>query len=303
MTCDLSLLITTRNSRDRLSRFLPGLFSSVGALELASEVIVVDDGSDAAASPVDSVPVTGVRWLRHRQRFGAAAGRNTAAAAARGEWLLFCDDDVELPVDALERLWEARDPNHCIVPEARGPDGELQNSVALSWRLFDPKFVFYDVPISTVAFPVGICFLLRRDIFWGAGGFDERITPNYFEDTAFGIALRRRGVTVRMVEGAVAVHHGHSGDFAARLARIRPALYENRWIFSAIALGGRRRAVVLAVGAPRVVVESVRRREVGPLVGYLRALRRLPSLRLREPAVRPAAEKLVPGEHEASPAL
>jgi GT2 family glycosyltransferase len=293
MTCDLSLLVTTRNSHDRLSRFLPSLVSSVQALEVVSEVIVVDDGSDSGPSPADSVPVAGVRWLRHRQSFGAAAGRNTAAAAARGEWLLFCDDDVELPADALRRLWAARNDDHCVVPEARGPEGELQNSVALSWRLFDPKFVFYDVPVSSVAFPVGICFLLRRDVFWAAGGFDERITPNYFEDTAFGIALRRRGATVRMVEGSVAVHHGHSGEFAARLARIRPALYENRWIFSAVALDGRRRAVVLALGAPRVLVESMRRRNVGPLVGYLRALRRLPSLRSREPLVKPAAEKLV----------
>ena len=294
--CELSLLIATRNSRDRLSTFLPGLTSSVEALSVPAEVIVVDDASDAAASLAESVPVEGVRWLRHRERFGAAAGRNTAAAAARGEWLLFCDDDVELPAEALRRLWAARDPNHCVVPEARGLEGELQNSVTLSWRLFDPKFVFNDVPVSTVAFPVGICFLLRRDLFWAAGGFDERITPNYFEDTAFGIALRRSGATVRMVEGSVAVHHGHSGDFGARLARIRPALYENRWIFSAVALGGRRRAVVLVLGAPRVLVESARRRDAGPFVGYLRALRRLPRLRAREPAVRPAAQKLAPHE-------
>ncbi len=293
MTCELSLLVTTRNSRDRLPRFLPGLVSSLRALDVRFEVIVVDDGSDPDASPAGHVHVNGVRWLHHRRRFGAAAGRNTAAAAAEGEWLLFCDDDVELSDDALRRLWEARDPNHCVVPEARGPEGELQNSVVLGWRLFDPKFIFQETPVASVAFPVGICFLLGRNLFWAAGGFDERITPNYFEDTAFGIALRRLGARVRMVEGAVAVHHGHSGDFTTRLARIRPALYENRWIFSAVALEGRRRAVVLTLGAPRVLVESVRRRDVDPLVGYLRALRRLPSLRSREPLVRPLDEKLV----------
>ena len=296
MTCELSLLVTTRNSRDRISRFLPGLVSSVRALGVPSEVIVVDDGSDPASSPVESVPLAGVRWIRHRRRFGAAAGRNTAAAAARGEWLLFCDDDVELPEYALRRLWEARDPSHCVVPEARGPDGELQNSVVLSWRLFDPKFVFQEHPVATVAFPVGICFLLRRDVFWAAGGFDERITPNYFEDTAFGIALRRCGASVRMVEGSVALPHGHSVDFTRRLARIRPALYENRWVFSAVALEGRRRAVALALGAPRVAVESLRRRDPGPLVGYLRALRRLPRLRSRKPLVRPPEEKLLAPE-------
>jgi GT2 family glycosyltransferase len=298
MTYDLSLLVTTRNSRDRLPRFLPGLACSVRALGLSSEVIVVDDGSDPASSPVGSVPVADVRWLRHRRRFGAAAGRNTAAAAARGEWLLFCDDDVELPPNALRRLWERREANHCIVPEARGLAGELQNSVVLTWHLFDPKFVFKDLPVSTVAFPVGICFLLRRDVFWAAGGFDERIAPNYFEDTAFGVALHRVGATVLMVEGAVVLHHGHGGDFSARLARIRPALYKNRWIFSAVALEGRRRALVLGLGAPRVVAESVRRRSIGPVVGYIRALMRLPRLRSREPLVRAPEEKLVPEDRD-----
>jgi len=294
MTCELSLLVTTRNSRDRLPRFLPALASSVRALDVRSEVIVVDDGSDPDASPARHVPVGGVRWLRHRRPFGAAAGRNTGAAAAQGDWLLFCDDDVELSNAALQRLWQSRDPNHCVVPEVRGPEGELQNSVRLAWSLLDPKFIFQEIPVSTVAFPVGMCFLLRRDLFWAAGGFDERITPNYFEDTAFGIALQRLGARVRMIEGAVAVHHGYRGDFATRLARIRPALYENRWVFSAVALEGRRKAVVLVLGAPRVLVESVRRRDPGPLVGYLRALRRLPTLRSREPLVRAPDEKLVP---------
>ena len=264
------------------------------ALDVSFEVIVVDDGSDPGLSPVGRVALTGVRWLRHRRRFGAAAGRNTAAAAARGEWLLFCDDDIDVSPDSLRRLWAARDHSHCIVPEARAPDGELQNSVVLRWHLFDPKFVFLPVPVPAVAFPAGVCFLLRRDVFWAAGGFDERIGPNYgFEDTAFGMALGRVNATVQMVQNAVAIHHGYAGNFAARLARSRPGLYENRWIFSAVALDGTRRAVVLALGAPRVVVESVRRRSVGPLAGYLRALKRLPSLRSREPLVRPPDEKLV----------
>jgi GT2 family glycosyltransferase len=294
LTSELSLVVITRNSRHRLGRFLPALASAVRSLRVETEVIVVDDASEPSSAPVGRVEIPGVRWLHHRRHLGAGAGRNTGAAVARGDWLLFCDDDVELSADDLCRLWRVRDPEHCVVPEVRGPSGELQNSVVLEWRLFDPKFVFHQAPMPVVAFPVGTCFLIRRSLYWAVGGFDERIVPNYFEDTAFGMALRRRAATVRMVEGAVARHQQHGWGDKEHLARIRPLLFENRWVFCAVALRGRERVVALALGAPRVVLESARRHSFGPLLGYTRALTRLPAFRSREPAVRPLTEKLLP---------
>lgn len=69
-----------------------------------TEVIVVDDGStDATCRIVEAYRHRGVRLVRHGQRSGAAAARNTGIAAARGEYVAFLDADDEWLPGKLQR--------------------------------------------------------------------------------------------------------------------------------------------------------------------------------------------------------
>ena len=74
----------------------------------ALEAVLVDDGSESAEAlaALDALEVEfgerGWRVIRQENRFKGAV-RNTAAAAARGEWLLFLDDDNVLFPDAVSR--------------------------------------------------------------------------------------------------------------------------------------------------------------------------------------------------------
>jgi GT2 family glycosyltransferase len=124
-----------------------------------------------------------------------------------------------------------------------------------------------------VAFPVGTCFLIHRDAYWEAGGFDERFFPTYFDDTAFGFQLQRRAISIRMVTDAEVIHYKH-GAATTVPNRVVNALFENRWVFCMTQLSGWRRAAAMALGIPRTVADSVRRHSFGPVRGYLRACRR-----------------------------
>jgi GT2 family glycosyltransferase len=296
MQLDLSVLIPTLGGGPRLQRHLPTIVDALSTLNASFEILVVDDGGEKAQLPTILMEGGRIRLVRHRRSFGASAGRNTAASLARGEWFLFFDDDIEVGPRDLEPLWNARDPDSCLVPVAHGLDGELCNAYTLRWHLFDPKWHLESRPVPVVAYPVGLCFLLHRDRYWEAGGFDERIVPNYFEDTAFGLQLARKGVQVRMVEAARVRHCQHSFADTQHLARIRPTLYENRWVLCAVALRGWRRIIALALGGPRVLAESARKRSLGPLIGYVRTLVRLPSLLWSGVLVRDAQEKLEDAE-------
>jgi GT2 family glycosyltransferase len=160
------------------------------------------------------------------------------------------------------------------VPELWGPDGILQNAFTARWRRGDLKFDCAAHRIHNVAFPVSACLLVEKSVYWECGGMDERFVGIYYEDVMFGYALQRIGVPTIMVD-AVAVHHSHGGHLGPVPTYVRHGIFAGRWLFNALALRGWRRAVVLSLGVPRTLAESVRLRSVEPAAGYVRGLRRL----------------------------
>jgi glycosyltransferase involved in cell wall biosynthesis len=66
------------------------------------EVIVVDDGSTDDTERVVEPYLDRVRYIR-QENGGESAARNTAIAAAQGEFLAFCDSDDRWYPDRLER--------------------------------------------------------------------------------------------------------------------------------------------------------------------------------------------------------
>ncbi|MHB1203953.1 MAG: glycosyltransferase family 2 protein, partial [Rhodospirillaceae bacterium] len=87
------------------ARFIKRAIDSALAQGIAeSEIIVVDDGStDETCRIVESYRARGVRLVRHAQRRGASAARNTGIAAARGEYVAFLDADDEWLPEKLSR--------------------------------------------------------------------------------------------------------------------------------------------------------------------------------------------------------
>jgi GT2 family glycosyltransferase len=279
MSEGLSVIVCSLNGRARVDRFIAPLWRSLSQLEMPCELVIVDDGStDGTAEAIRCVHGD-ITVVEHRENRGASAARNTGTLAARHEWLLFCDDDLEIDVEALRALWERRGVGVCLVPEVRGPAGDLQNAVTWEWRRLDLKLDDHDTPVmEDLAYPMAACFLVAAEALHRAGGFDERIR-HYYEDTELGFALRRAGTPTRQVAGVTAVHHEHGGapDAAAR-ARIARKVYEGRWRFNLVATRGWRRVVIVAVGSIRTAAESARKRSPGPLLGYLAALRAAPVL-------------------------
>jgi glycosyltransferase involved in cell wall biosynthesis len=101
----ISILTPTRNRRDS---YLPLAIASVRALRLecAWEHVVVDDGSDDGTAEYLATEADGdprLRVARHDRPRGVAAARNSAARAARGEFLVDLDDDDLLLADGVAR--------------------------------------------------------------------------------------------------------------------------------------------------------------------------------------------------------
>ena len=147
----------------------------------ALETVLVDDGSESAEAHVALNEIEaehgarGWRVIRQDNRYLGAA-RNHAAAAARGEWLLFLDDDNLLFPDAVSRLVRA----------ARFAEADCVTAASI--RFFgdgdartDPgshgtpiRFIGAARGWSHVTNVIGdACALVRREAFEAVGGFDE----------------------------------------------------------------------------------------------------------------------------------
>ncbi|HMQ32123.1 MAG TPA: glycosyltransferase [Chloroflexaceae bacterium] len=101
----LSIVIPAYNEAGRLPETLTRIGAYLAAQPYASEVLVVDDGSDdGTAAVAEGHP--GVETLRRDHR-GKGFAVRAGALAARGAYVLLCDADLAVPIEEWPKL-EAR---------------------------------------------------------------------------------------------------------------------------------------------------------------------------------------------------
>ena len=146
----------------------------------AVEAVLVDDGSEGAEAraTLDALEPDflrrGWRLIRQENRYLGAA-RNAAAAAARGEWLLFLDDDNVLFPDAASRLVRAArfSGADCITAASIRFSGEGDPRIDTKSHHAPIRFVGAALASNLFHNVVGdACALVRRAAFEAVGGFE-----------------------------------------------------------------------------------------------------------------------------------
>ena len=100
MRIKYSVIIPTYNREPLLAE---ALRSVQAALPDCSEVIVVNDGTEFERRTCDLIETLGAVAVKTKGGLGAGAARNIGADCARGQWLLFLDDDDLIAVG----YWQA----------------------------------------------------------------------------------------------------------------------------------------------------------------------------------------------------
>lgn len=203
-----TIVVPSYNRPEQLRSCLEAL---VGQEGVEFEVIVVDDGSPAPLASVCAPFAPTVRYLRQANA-GPAKARNAGAAAARGSFLAFTDDDCRPRPDWLKKLRSAHAGLGSVLVGGRVENGLPDDPFATaSQELCDFLYHYFGAARGDVPFFTSNNIGLSRDGFERLGGFDESFPLAAAEDRDFGIRWREDGG--RMVyAGDAVIDHFHGMD-------------------------------------------------------------------------------------------
>ena len=94
------------------------------------------------------------------------------------------------------------------------PDGRLQEAGGIVWKDGSDGTMDRESPQlyqfnyrKEVDYISGACLLLRKSLWDTVGGFDERFSPAYYEDTDLAFAIRRAGREVIYQPKSKVIHY------------------------------------------------------------------------------------------------
>lgn len=215
----LSIVIPTYNRPERLSECLKALAQQTLPAD-RWEIVVVDDGSQQPMQPVVAAVQAGleadskaagsqlqIRLIR-QPNGGPAQARNTGAANATGQYLVFTDDDCAPLPDWLAKIARGfeQTPKGMIGGHTLNALDHNLCSTA-SQLLIDYLYSYYN-EATQASFFASNNFALPADLFHQLGGFDTTFPLAAGEDRELCDRIHQQGYPMRYVPDAQ-IWHAH----------------------------------------------------------------------------------------------
>ena len=180
------------------------------------EIIVADDNSSEDTKLLKE-NFEHLIIIRNDTNLGFLKNCNNAASKAKGEYIVFLNNDTQVQENWLIELLSVFE-NFKLVGLVGSkliyPDGSLQEAGGIIWQ--DGSGWNYgnrDLPskpqynyVKEVDYISGASIMILKKLWDEIGGFDERYTPAYYEDTDICFETRKRGYKVMYQPFSKVVH-------------------------------------------------------------------------------------------------
>ena len=178
----ISIIIPTLNRPQQIIQ----LFKRLNSVVTDEQIIVVDDSTDSQKDKLRAVANFDLNYIHRGSKLGVSSARNTGARSAKGEYLIFFDDDDDFTLDWLVDFKKQLISN---------PD-----VVFCNMKRINPDHSFSIVTCynsGNGAKGNGIvipgAWILKKERFLLVGGFDERLS--YAENTELFFRLDQLEIT------------------------------------------------------------------------------------------------------------
>lgn len=200
----VSIIVPVYNQIDQTLNCLLSLASSQDQVDY--EVIVMDDAS-TDKTPEFLKNIKGIRYIRNTTNLGFLVSCNEAARQAKGEYLVFLNNDTRVHrywLDNLLAIFSLLPKAGLVGSKLIFPNGKLQEAGGIIWadgsaqnfgRDDDPDGYRYNY-VREVDYVSGASIILPRLLWERLGGFDQQYQPAYYEDVDLAFKVRQAGYKV-----------------------------------------------------------------------------------------------------------
>lgn len=219
----VSIIIPSKDNPDILKQCIDSLYEFTAYKNF--EIIVIDNGSDDPNKSKISeyLRSRNATYIYQKEAFNFSKMCNRGAKRAKGEYLLFLNDDVEaFQPEWLERmLGHAQRPHigavgaKLLYPETtkiqHAGVGNIKGGPSHNFLGLDDRGTYYfglnHVDYNCIAV-TGACLMIASEKFWEIEGFDENLSVNY-NDVCVCFSLYEAGY-YNVVRNDVVLYHYES---------------------------------------------------------------------------------------------
>lgn len=228
MNPKVSIIIVNWNTGDLLRECIKSVKDTFYVDDsLTAEILVIDNASNDYSIQMAKSAYSDIRVIEVDKNIGFGLANNLASRKASGDYLLFLNPDTVVKAGSIQLLVDhlALHPEVAVVgPKLLNPDGSMQTSIFRTltlareaWRLFHldyilpynsyPSRILESKGPQVVDILKGACILIRREIFFATGMFDERFFM-FTEEFDLCVRVRSAGWKIHWVPEALVVHLG-----------------------------------------------------------------------------------------------
>ncbi|MFP5437178.1 MAG: glycosyltransferase family 2 protein [Bacteroidia bacterium] len=192
----ISIVVPTCNRPQMLTACLDKFSHEVQRLDSSVyEVIITDDSSDDATQKLIATQYPDIKYFKGPRK-GPAFNRNSGAANATGEWVMFIDDDC-IPSDDLVKEY--------LKAIADNPGVQVFEGCIKADR--EKKHHLEESPINVTGGYMWSCnIMLSRLFFNELGGFDEGFPFAAMEDVDLRVRVNKSGKKIIFAKDAMVIH-------------------------------------------------------------------------------------------------
>lgn len=233
----VSVIIAIYNKKEYTIKCLESVFKFGPKHEF--EVIVVDNGSTDGSGDCLAKLGSKVTVIANKKNLGFAKACNQGAKVAKGEYLLFLNNDTVVTNRWLDILVEELDSNKAVGivgPKLLYTDGTVQHAGVVFDKNRWPHHIYrkeggaalYVNKKREFQCLTAACLLIRKDIFNDVGGFDESYI-NGLEDADLCFKIRELGFGILYCPESTVYHHESITEGRAEHDNHNYELLISRW--------------------------------------------------------------------------